>query len=220
MEPQLNYEHTVVDKLKSYNNGAFKVIVIKIEITETIKDSTTTNRPIAIATIEFKKVADGKTIMLPRIIIEEKPFGKYEMNYDVMHELFNIMEITNSVQLINARERNIEKVNEIFQKGIGVELIILVNSLFGYTETHGVSEKTLLSVALHADGTSQFEREQKVMNRGTLLDFAERLVPMTTKSYREKHECVVPEVANNLSLLTDNFQRYIDRKKENDARFE
>ena len=182
-----------------YNSGVYRVRVDHITASKTTDSKYTVS-------VVFTRLDNKDQIRIERNFIEESPYNKPELTYDIIHDMLSILGIENTREMLLNKNFNIDDFKEAIQVAIGVELIILVHTEFKVVND-AKNVRSRLRLAAYENGQTYDERKYGIETRGELMYVAERMMPMTSSSYLERFG----ERANedkNLTLLTKEFEKY------------
>lgn len=182
-----------------YNSGAYRVGV------EHITASKTTDSKYTLSVV-FTRLDNKDQIRIERNFIEESPYNKPELTYDIIHDMLSILGIENTREMLLDKNFNIDDFKKAIQVAIGVELIILVHTEFKVVND-AKKVRSRLRLAAYENGQTFDERKYGIETRGELMYVAERMMPMTSSSYLERFgERAIED--KDLTLLTKEFEKY------------
>ena len=182
-----------------YNSGAYRVGVDHITATKTIDSKYTVS-------VVFTRLDNKDQIRIERNFIEESPYNKPELTYDIIHDMLSILGIDNTREMLLDKNFNIDDFNKAIQVAIGVELIILVHTEFKVVND-AKNVRSRLRLAAYENGLTYDEKKYGIETRGELMYVAERMMPMTASSYLERFGERATE-DKDLTLLTKEFEKY------------
>ncbi len=186
-----------------YNSGAYRVRVDHITATKTVDSKYTVS-------VVFTRLDNKDQIRIERNFIEESPYNKPELTYDIIHDMLSILGIDNTREMLLDKNFNIDDFKKAIQVAIGVELIILVHTEFKVVND-AKNVRSRLRLAAYTNGQTYDEKKYGIETRGELMYVAERMMPMTSSSYLERFGERATE-DKDLTLLTKEFGEYIKHK--------
>ncbi len=158
-----------------------------------------------IATISFKKLDSENDITILRNFIEDRPYKKEELSYDIMHDFFSLLGIKNSRKMIELNNFDCAKLEEQLKAKIGTKLIIAIYN--EYKSNNGIdSIFTRLRLVTNIDGYSFDELQANHKSRDELFFIADRLCPAFTVKYLQRNNGLYVEEDKDITLLSKRFQ--------------
>lgn len=193
---------------RRYESGAFRVTV-KNANAELTRDG----HPIV--SFNLERLDGNGFIELNRMFLEEMPYGKPELSYDITHEFLEFLGFETITQDMFAGTFDVLALNEDLQKHIDAELIVLVHNEYTIkNDTTYVNTK--LRMAYDKNGNTKIELERPNLTRcGQLIFAARRMMPTATRSFLDIRG-KMPEDKMNMKLLIDEFSHiFSDEELDN-----
>ncbi len=190
---------TINERSQGYKSGVYEVTFSFIKLAKN-RDGK------YIATIAFKRLDNNNTISIYRNFIEDQPYGKLELSYDIVHDLFSLLGVKNTRDTIKSKDFNMNDLQQKLEKRLGTELIIAIYNEYRM-KNDLVNIHTKLRLATTIDGYSQDELNYNDKTNSELLWIADRLCPVSTQKYLEKHNDEYVREDKDISLINRRFKK-------------
>ncbi len=195
---------TINNNSKSHKMGIYEVAFSYIKIDKN-RDGK------LIATISFKQLNDKSDITILRNFIEDRPYKKEELSYDIMHDFFSLLGIKNSRKMIESSNFNYIQFEDQLRTKIGTKLIIAIyNEYKSNNEIDSIF--TRLRLVTSIDGYSFDELQVNHKSRDELFFIADRLCPAFTIKYLQRNDGIYVEEDKDITLLNRKFQNNKEEK--------
>ncbi len=201
---------------KEHPVGLFRVSVKSLYVEITTENYLTMS-------MKFDVIGKDIRVELYRQFIEQKHHNYYELAYDAIHDLFEIVGVDESMSRVAQKPFDLDTFNEELENTIGKELIILIcNVVMQKHNLYGTYSR--LDAAYFVNGLSVEEQRIHEIAPYHIFKEAEMSTPQVLGSFRkywveqgEDPYQKIPKQNKDLSLLErefkDDYEKYNKRKQ-------